>query len=193
MSITTIIIGAESYTSYASVAEADAYLAVDPLRSAAWAALTTDQKGANLVASTRRLDTLSWQGTKVGGAAQENEWPRNDVFYPDGTPVTNTDVPKEVENACILLAGTITLDATASQVTAGTKNAKSIKAGSSQITYFSSSAAATALLSDTTALSLITIFLQVAPNAFSSNEYSGGDEDSTFEDNTRWNRNRGYP
>lgn len=193
MSITTIIIGANSYTSYATVVEADAFLAVDPVRSATWNALTPDQKGTNLVASTRRLDALCWQGTKVGGAAQQNAWPRNDVFYPDGTPVTNSDVPQEVEDACILLAGTVALDATASQVTVGSPKAKTIKAGSSSITYFSSAAAAGLLLPDQTALSLITIFMASCPEAFSSNEYSGGDADSTFEDGDRWNRTEGYP
>ena len=67
MTISTITIETVDYVSYASVAEADAYLNVDPVRESTWEALDTDGKGKKLVAATRRLDLLSWQGEKTGG------------------------------------------------------------------------------------------------------------------------------
>ena len=58
MSLTTITISTVAYQSYDSVAEADAHLAVDPVRSTTWAAATDDEKGEYLIAATRRLDLL---------------------------------------------------------------------------------------------------------------------------------------
>ena len=56
MSLTDITINGNSYASYASVTEANATLAVDPVRMAAWAALDEQGKGIRLVAATARLD-----------------------------------------------------------------------------------------------------------------------------------------
>lgn len=136
MSISTITINAVNYTAYASVAEADAYLAVDPSRSAGWAALTDDQKGANLVAATRRLDLLKFSGEKVGGQAQQNQWPRTGATC-DGEAVdTGSDVPTDVENATILMAGSITLDATNADAGTSGSNIKSVGAGSARVEFF---------------------------------------------------------
>lgn len=56
----TITISTNDYDSYVSVAVADAYL-VPSLGYATWSALTTDQKGAFLIQSTRFLDALNWK------------------------------------------------------------------------------------------------------------------------------------
>lgn len=57
----TITINSVDYDSNVSLADADAYLAVNPQFGAAWAAETDDdERGKLLVAATRRLDLLSW-------------------------------------------------------------------------------------------------------------------------------------
>jgi len=157
MSISTITINAIDYIAYASVAEADAYLAVDPVRGAAWDVLTDDQKGARLVSATRRLDLLAWAGEKTGGASQENAWPRTGVTYPDGTAVPDDEVPLEVENATILLAGTINLTASAANAGTSGNNKKRVKAGSAEVEYFRPTTGTQ--LQDDTAFALVRIFL----------------------------------
>lgn len=178
MTITTITISAVDYTAYASVAEADPYLAVDPVRAVTWAALSADQKGGFLVAATRRLDLLDWEGEKTGGAAQENKWPRTGLTYPDGTAVSTTEVPKEVENAAILLAGSIAI--TASKADAGTSgsNTKRVKAGSAEVEFFRSTLPGTAL-QDETAFKLIGPFLGGALTALFGGA-TGTDGSSSF-------------
>ena len=105
MSLTTIAIGGTDYPSYATVAEADAYLGVDPLRRAAWSGLRPQRdKGVNLIAATRRLDSLNWAGSKAA-ASQATEWPRQGLFYETGDAVPGDAIPERLEQACILMAG----------------------------------------------------------------------------------------
>lgn len=192
MTISTITIAAINYTSYASVVEADARLAVDPTRSAAWAALTTDQKGADLVAATYRLDLLTWKGEKAGGALQVNAFPRTGLTYKDGTAVTDTDVPQEVEDATILLAGSIALDASnANQGTSGS-NLKRVKAGSAEAEFFRPTTGVQ--LQDTTAFALVKCFLagQSGANIGQGNFASGICDTSSFSDRDKYGRNEGY-
>ena len=72
MTLTTITINTIDYVTYASLAEVNAYLNVEPVRSEAWNALTDDDatRGPFIIAGTRRLNLLSWAGEKTGGAAQ---------------------------------------------------------------------------------------------------------------------------
>lgn len=192
MSISTITISTVDYVGYASVAEADAYLAVDPARAAAWAALTTDQKGGNLVAATRRLDLLSWQGEKTGGASQENEWPRTGLTYPDGTPVSTTEVPKAVENACVLLAGSVALDADVADAGTSGSNVKRAKAGSAEVEFFRRSDGRP--LQDETAFALVVPFLEASALGGALGPLaSGTDGESTFSDVDSWGRTGGFP
>ena len=104
MSIATIAIGTNSYTSYATVAEADAYLAADPVAAAAWAALSADDKARRLIDATRRLNLLPWAGERTT-ATQAGEWPRTGLFHDDGTPVQADTIPTQLKTATILLAG----------------------------------------------------------------------------------------
>ena len=67
----TIVIGSNSYSSYASVAEADAYLAAS-INYATWTALTTDDKGRFLITASRFLDTITWQSTCLPLTTQAN-------------------------------------------------------------------------------------------------------------------------
>jgi len=192
MTITTIIISAVNYTSYASVAEADDYLAVDPVRKVTWEALSNDDKGLNLVAATRRLDLLIWQGEKTGGSSQENKWPRTGVSFPDGSAVSTTEVPQEVENATILLAGSIAISAkVAEQGDSGT-NTKRVKAGSAEVEFFRQQAGKP--LQDETAFQLIVIFTEAAATSDALGPLATGtDGESTFTDIDQFGRNRGFP
>ncbi len=70
MSLTRVTINTTGHASYASVTEADAALAVDPVRGDAWSALDEEAKGIRLIAATNRLDLLRWAGRKTGGASQ---------------------------------------------------------------------------------------------------------------------------
>ena len=55
----TISIGGNDYTAYASLAEADVYLAADPANFAAWEAITDDDvKGRALIGATRSIDRM---------------------------------------------------------------------------------------------------------------------------------------
>lgn len=166
MTLSTITISGSDYMAYASVAEADTYLAVDPVRMAAWSALEADGKGLRLVAATRRLDALGWAGTRTS-SAQLTEWPRRGLTYPGGESVDSTVIPENLENASILLAGSIALDADAASAnhashtaTAGT--IKSVKAGSVDIEYFSGNEGDTSsplVLADRDAFLLIRFWL----------------------------------
>ena len=152
MSITTITINTVDYISYASIVEANQRLAVDPTRSTAWAALSDDQKAIQLVAATNRLDLFDYSGEKVS-ATQANQWPRTGATC-NGTPVTETDVPLDLENATILLAGTIaTTPDTANAGTAGS-NIESVRAGTVAVSFFRPTIPGPAL-QDETAFALI--------------------------------------
>lgn len=137
MSLSTLVIGGEDYQSYASLAEADLRLAVDATRKVTWEALTDEQKNINLVAATNRLDLELWVGEKTGGeGVQENKWPRTNVTYEDGTAVPTDEVPIELENATIILAGSIALDAANADSGTSGSNTKMVKAGSAQVAFF---------------------------------------------------------
>lgn len=183
MTISTITISTVNYTAYASVAEADPYLAVDPVRAAAWAALTTDQKGGYLVAATRRLDLLNWMGTKTGDeGTQVNAWPRTSVSYEDGTAVSTTEVPPEVENATILLAGSIARTNSVADAGTSGSNKKRLKAGSAEIEYFKPTSGVA--LQDETVWGLVKQFLDGLRVSTATGGYaSGTGGTSSFEDN----------
>lgn len=193
MSITTISIDAVNYIAYASVAEADAYLNIDPTREASWEALSTDVKGKYLVAATRRLDLLSWQGTKTGGeGTQEEAWPRTGVEYSDGTAVSTTEVPIELENATILLAGAISLDTSNSNFGTSGTNVKEAKAGSASVEFFRPSDGNP--LQEETAYQLIKQFLEAASISSDLGALaSGTDGTSTFDDIDNWGLSDGFP
>lgn len=181
MSITTITIATVDYVSYASVAEADAYLAVDPVRSAAWAALSTDQKGQKLVAATRRLDQLNWNGQKTGtDAAQPNAWPRTGLTYPDGTAVPDDEVPQAVEDACCLLAGSIAINAKAAESGSSASNTKRVKAGTAEVEFFRPTAGVP--LQDESAWALVKFYTTGGQSAsLGQVTYGGLAADSVFD------------
>ena len=195
MSITTITIGGLNYTSYASLVEANAYLAVDPTRAATWNGLTDDQKGTNLVAATRRLDLLDYSGEKVS-ATQENQWPRNNALC-NGDPVTSTDVPIEIENATILVAGSIALDSAQSNAGTSGSNIKRVEAGTAVVEFFRPTIPGLAL-QDETAFRLVQCLLEsaVGQTGLSGGLASGTTgtlSESIFEDRTAPGLEEGLP
>lgn len=193
MSITTITIGGNDYISYASVAEADAYLLVDPTRGPTWAGLTTEQKGINLISSTRQLDTFSYKGEKAGGSAQPNQWPRTGVTYPDGTSVPDDEVPAGIQNATILLAGSIAIDVAASTSSSTGSNTKRVSAGSAEVEFFRPTSGIP--LADQDAFKLITFWLaaSAAIAAVGTTFASGTQSSDTFADVTAPGLTEGYP
>lgn len=87
--------GDAATNSYASVAEADAYLAVRGDTST-WTALTTGQKENKLQWAAVILDTLDFRGTKAT-STQALEWPRVNVTDRNGWTVSG--VPSSLKNA----------------------------------------------------------------------------------------------
>lgn len=181
MSLTDITVGSVTYISYSSVEEADGYLAVDPTRAAAWAALTADQKGAALVSATRRLNLLNWEGAKTGAeGVQLDAWPRTGSDYDDGTPVPTDEVPPEVGWATALVAGSIVLDPDLSLAGGSGSNVKRLQAGTAVVEYFSRVTGVP--LQDTTAYALVRQFLDQSSSGSSGNFASGTEEVSQFTD-----------
>lgn len=136
MTISVLTVGGNNYTAYAALAEADERLAADPVRKATWEALSADDKKIRLVAATRRLDHFSWAGEKAGGSVQELAFPRKNMTHPDGTAVPDNDVPKAVEIATILLAGSIAITAADADIGTSGSNEKRLKAGPAEIEFF---------------------------------------------------------
>ena len=148
MSITTFTIDGTTYTSYATVEEANAILAVDVQLSAAWALLQDDKdKQIRLIAATNRLDLLNWKGEKTRGSLQPNAWPRTGVKYPDGTDVGENDLPLPIEQACAYLAGVITLNPNHSKPTPISVQGtiKRVQAGRALVEYETGATSATLL------------------------------------------------
>ena len=194
MSLTDITINAQVYKAYASVAEADIALAVDPVRMAAWAALMDENKGINLIASTRRLDLLSWQGAKAGGSSQVNAWPRSGLFYEDGTPVPEDTIPRDLERATILLAGSIASTPAHANVGTSGRTISRVKAGSAEVEFFRQQETITGKqVQDETVFALVRRWLQGRSSSTTVGAMaSGTDGKSQFEDAYRYGRTQGF-
>lgn len=105
-------VGGASSNSFATVEEADAYLATR-LNSGAWTG--TDPKAVALIEATRTLSALAWQGYRTDDV-QALSWPRTGVVNPDasldapagawtGMPEYDDDViPQRVKDATCELA-----------------------------------------------------------------------------------------
>lgn len=89
--------GSATANSYASVAEADAYLAVRGDTST-WTALTTGQKESKLQWAAIYLDTLTFKGTR-STSTQALQWPRVGVVDRDGYTVASDAIPQALKNA----------------------------------------------------------------------------------------------
>ena len=86
--------GASDATSYASLTEAEAYMAT-LVHKDAWTEATDPAKEAALQQATRLLDTLTWKGRKAT-AEQALAWPRTGVTDRDGYEVDPAAIPAVV-------------------------------------------------------------------------------------------------
>lgn len=190
MSLTMITIGERQYVSYASVAEADHYLAVDPAYMTTWAALDADAKGRNLIAATRHLDTLRWAGTKTL-AAQVNEWPRSGLLERDGDAVPTNAIPLEIEQATILLAARVVQEPTLFAGDSTDENVESERIGPKAVSYFRRRRVDLLVrrVGDTRALALIRQWL--SGTTPSKPVVTGTDDRSSFEPLDRYGRTKG--
>jgi hypothetical protein len=111
-----VTIGATEYDSFATKAVADAYLAADILRSAAWALLNDDAKGRALVSATRMMLALPWC---------------------DETPDPTVDQAAPVPEVASMLAADLASKPKLFADATGNSNIKSAKAGSASIEFFS--------------------------------------------------------
>ncbi len=111
-----IVIGGANYDGYATVAEADTYLAADASRAVAWALLDADAKGRALMSGTRLLERQCWES----GTA------------PDPTGV----IIEPLRDATILLAADISVDPSKGDSGSTATNLKRAKAGSAEVEFF---------------------------------------------------------
>lgn len=99
MTLQVLRVGQTDYQAYASVADADEYLLVDPVLGGAWQELVEDtaqgstnkQKSIRLIHATRRLDKFNFAGTPL-----ENQTTH--------FPIDERGVPDAIAKAAIILA-----------------------------------------------------------------------------------------
>lgn len=92
--------GLPNAESYASVAEADTYLAARGITT--WGGLQQPEKEQALRRATDYMSTYQWQGVRTV-ATQALDWPRMYVRAYDAD-VSWTVLPQAIKNACIELA-----------------------------------------------------------------------------------------
>jgi len=97
-----VTVGGTTTQSYASVAEADAYLTFRG-GTAAWFLLTTTVKEQQLQWAGVLIDTLYFTGIKCS-LLQAMEWPRFGIVDKNGYYPPTTSIPQPVKNAQIEMA-----------------------------------------------------------------------------------------
>lgn len=131
-----VTIGGNAYFSYASLAEANAYLEA-AVQAATWRdpETTDDDRGRALVTMTRIIDRQSWLGTPLD-EYDPHAFPRAGLFDRNGDPVDPGSVPIEVVQATIEGANAL-LDGGEFQTQPTTENVtKRLKAGSVELEFF---------------------------------------------------------
>ena len=127
--------GAALADSYATVAEADAYL---PSVGVAWGG-TTAAKEAALRAGTRWVEgrhRSRWPGVRLYGRAQSRDWPRAQAYDAEGWAIDAETIPIEVVQAtCHAAAREQAAPGSLSPDGGATPQMTSVKAGSVAVTY----------------------------------------------------------
>ena len=118
---------------YATVEQANSWLDADPIRREAWEALSDTDKARYLIAATRRIDLIDFPGRKTN-ATQSHAWPRVGAVC-EGRALADDEIPVQVQNATIILAGDIAIDVSAAE-TFNDGNVKRVKAGSTELEFF---------------------------------------------------------
>lgn len=91
-------VGGPNANSYASVADADAYIALR-LNAAEWTAADTATKQAALVTATSMLNEMfAWRG-EPATTTQALHWPATDAIDCAGNDISSTTIPAAVKNA----------------------------------------------------------------------------------------------
>lgn len=127
----SVQIGSTSYASYASVEQADAYLAA-AIHATNWWTATDDTKARALVSASRMLDRQDWLGDKTD-PDQVLAWPRSNTGV-DG--VEDDVIPEPIVSAAIELALALVDGATVQTDANTSQKIQSISAGSVSISYF---------------------------------------------------------
>ena len=129
----TVTIGGNTYDTYVTVEQVDAY-AGGSMNVAAWDALLPDDKGRAVVTATRWIDSQCWQGEKVD--------PDQPLKFPRTIDGVVIPIVPAIEQATILLAILTAANPelpdqmignVAASADGGTKR---LKAGSVEIEYF---------------------------------------------------------
>lgn len=109
-----VTIGASDYSAFASVEQADEYLAADMTRYADWAALSADNKGRALVTASRYLAGLDWV---------------------DGVPSYEAP-PTALTEATALFAADIAVKPSLGNDASTGSNVKKVKGGEAEVEFF---------------------------------------------------------
>lgn len=125
----SISIGGVNYVSYATVAQADKYLAAE-FSASAWREAEDDDRARSLVTASRLLDRQPWTGERED-ADQTTAWPRTGV-----NGVEDGDIPQQVVDATIVLANMLLEGADTVTNPSTASNVKSLKAGSVAQEFF---------------------------------------------------------
>ena len=86
---------------YVSVADADAY---HTLRgNAAWTGDNQAKEDA-IIRATDYMDSLMWMGLRRYNRDQLLDWPRSGVYDDEGNTIKDTEIPREIPDACAEIA-----------------------------------------------------------------------------------------
>jgi len=123
--------------SYATVAEADAYLDDSLVAGLTWVAVDPDSKSRALLTATRIIEKQCWQGSPTDESpTQTTQWPRTGVMDKYGNAIDSATVPDQIVSATIELAFELSQDSTG-ETSGGTgSNNKKLQAGSASIEFF---------------------------------------------------------
>ena len=183
MTLTQHTFSGHNYYGYVSIAEADKILIIDLQRGSTWGPLSDDEKRQRIVAGTNRLDLLRWRGkrTDTDRSSQTNEFPREGLTYEDGTDVDKDAIPKRIERATALLAGTIARTVATADAARHGANIRRVRAGSAEV-EFQTQSFLRQPIQDATVYELVRIWLVSgsAAGAFSNTAY--GTDGTAFGD-----------
>lgn len=103
----------------------------------AWRGLAADDQARMLIAATRYIDRLAWQGAAtspaVGGTTLQ--WPRTGVTAADGTSVSSVAVPNDIVNAVFELAALLAADSESETYRDEASAIRGIRAGGISLDY----------------------------------------------------------
>ncbi len=131
----TIIATLKSATanSYVTLAEADTYFETAP-SSTTWDGKTDDQKNRALIAATRWIDSLVFEGDRCD-ENQALKWPRNN-YHVDRVELVCTAIPNNIKYAQYELARSLAEDPEALTGNKGTDGVyEQVKMGDLEVKY----------------------------------------------------------